>query len=170
MAQANQTKLAEVVESLKDSSKEGTVAAAIKTIQAQIGTPDNKLGSLDSRLATIESVLNGVKDDDTKLGLATKVTNIENQLKDIIGEYTTMVTAVDLFKTKTTDEASRFSNGLPDGDLTFIWVPGEHTTKFPADKNLTDAQIEFSADHKNITITDSLVVRVSPTNAELTSS
>ena len=164
LAQANQTKLAEVVESLKDSSKEGTVAAAIKAIQAQIGTPDNKLGSLDSRLALIESVLNGVKDDDTKLGLATKVTNIETQLQNIIGEYTTMVTAVDLYKTN----EGRWSTGLPDDDLTFIWVPSEHTTKFPADKNLTDAQIEFSADHKNITITDSLVVRVSPTNAELT--
>ena len=165
LAQANQTKLAEVVESLgKGYSKENTVAAAITAIQAQIGTPDNKLGSLDSRLAMIESVLNGVKDDDTKLGLATKVTNIETQLKNIIGEYTTMVTAVDLYKTS----ANRWSNGLPDDDLTFIWVPSEHTTKFPADKNLTDAQIEFSADHKNITITDSLVVRVSPTNAELT--
>ena len=164
LAQANKTKLAEVEESLKDSSKEGTVAAAIKAIQTQIGTPDNKLGSLDSRLALIESVLNGVKDDDTKLGLATKVTNIEQKLKDIIGEYTTMVTAVDLYKT----DENRWSNGLPDNDLTFIWVPSEHTTKFPADKNLTDAQIEFSADHKNITITDSLVVRVSPTNAELT--
>lgn len=165
LAQANKTKLAEVAASLKDSSKEGTVAAAIKAIQAQIGTPDNKLGSLDSRLALIESVLNGVKDDDTKLGLATKVTNIENQLRDIIGEYTTMVTAVDLYKT---NENNRWSSGLPDDDLTFIWVPSEHTTKFPANKNLTDAQIEFSADHKNITITDSLVVRVSPTNAELT--
>ena len=164
LAQANQTKLAEVVKSLKDSSKEGTVAAAIKAIQAQIGTPDNKLGSLDSRLALIESVLNGVKDDDTKLGLATKVTNIETQLRDIIGEYTTMVTAVDLYKT----DAYRWQSGLPDDDLTFIWVPSEHTTKFPANKNLTDAQIEFSAEHKNITITDSLVVRVSPTNAELT--
>ena len=164
LAQANQTKLAEVVVSLKDSSKEGTVAAAIKAIQAQIGTPDNKLGSLDSRLALIESVLNGVKDDDTKLGLATKVTNIETQLQNIIGEYTTMVTAVDLYKTN----EGRWSTGLPDDDLTFIWVPSEHTTKFPADKNLTDAQIEFSADHKNITITDSLVVRVSPTNAVLT--
>ena len=165
LAQANQTKLNEVVESLgKGYSKENTVDAAIKLIQAQIGTPDSKLGSLDSRLANIESVLNGVKDDDTKLGLATKVTNIENQLKDIIGEYTTMVTAVDLYKT----DANRWSNGLPDNDLTFIWVPSEHTTKFPANKNLTDAQIEFSADHKNITITDSLVVRVSPTNAELT--
>ena len=163
LAQANQTKLAEVVESLKDSSKEGTVAAAIKAIQAQIGTPDNKLGTLDSRLAIIESVLNGAKDDN-KLGLSTKVTKIENQLKDIIGEYTTMVTAVDLYKT----DEYRWSNGLPDNDLTFIWVPSEHTTKFPADKNLTDAQIEFSADHKNITISDSLVVRVSPTNAELT--
>lgn len=75
-----------------------------------------------------------------------------------------MVTAVDLYKT----DANRWQTGLPDDDLTFIWVPSEHTTKFPANKNLTDAQIEFSADHKNITITDSLVVRVSPTNAELT--
>ena len=165
LAKANETKLKEALASLNDSSKEGTVAATIKAIQAQIGTPDSKLGSLDSRLANIESVLNGVKDDDTKLGLATKVTNIENQLRDIIGEYTTMVTAVDLYKT---NESYRWSNGLPDNDLTFIWVPSEHTTKFPADKNIADAQIEFSADHKNFTITDSLVVRVSPTNAELT--
>ena len=166
LAQANQAKLNEVAESLgKGYSKDKTVAAALQVIQAQIGTPDNKLGSLDSRLALIESVLNGVKDDDTKLGLATKVTNIETQLRDIIGEYTTMVTAVDLYKTS---ESYRWSNGLPDNDLTFIWVPSEHTTKFPANKNLTDAQIEFSADHKNITISDSLVVRVSPTNAELT--
>ena len=145
-------------------SAENTVAAAIQAIKGQIGTPNKELGTLDTRLAAIESVLNGVKDDDTKLGLATKVTNIETQLQNIIGEYTTMVTAVDLYKTN----ESRWSTGLPDDDLTFIWVPSEHTTKFPANKNLTDAQIEFSADHKNITITDSLVVRVSPTNAELT--
>ena len=165
LANTNKQAIADALELLgKDFSKENTVSAAIKAIQGQIGTPDKKLGTLDSRLAAIESVLNGVKDDDTKLGLATKVTNIETQLRNIIGEYTTMVTAVDLYKT----DANRWSNGLPDNDLTFIWVPSEHTTKFPADKNLTDAQIEFSADHKNITITDSLVVRVSPTNAELT--
>ena len=164
-ANANKQAIADALDILgKGYSKENTVAAAIETIKAQIGTPNKELGTLDSRLAAIESVLNGVKDDDTKLGLATKVTNIENQLKDIIGEYTTMVTAVSLYKT----DEGRWSNGLPDDDLTFIWVPSEHTTKFPADKNLTDAQIEFSADHKNITITDSLVVRVSPTNAELT--
>ena len=164
-ANANKQAIADALDILgKGYSKENTVAAAIVAIQGQIGTPNKELGTLDSRLAAIESVLNGVKDDDTKLGLATKVTNIETQLRDIIGEYTTMVTAVDLYKT----DENRWSNGLPDNDLTFIWVPSEHTTKFPADKNLTDAQIEFSADHKNITITDSLVVRVSPTNAELT--
>ena len=168
LAQANANKQAidDALDILgKGYSKENTVAAAIEAIKGQIGNPNKKLGTLDSRLAAIESVLNGVKDDDTKLGLATKVTNIENQLRDIIGEYTTMVTAVDLYKT---NPNNRWSSGLPDDDLTFIWVPSEHTTKFPADKNLTDAQIEFSADHKNITITDSLVVRVSPTNAELT--
>ena len=164
-ANANKQAIADALDILgKGYSKENTVAAAIEAIQGQIGTPNKELGTLDSRLAAIESVLNGVKDDDTKLGLATKVTNIETQLRDIIGEYTTMVTAVSLYKT----DEGRWSNGLPDDDLTFIWVPSEHTTKFPADKNLTDAQIEFSADHKNITITDSLVVRVSPTNAELT--
>ena len=164
-ANANKQAIADALDILgKGYSKENTVAAAIEAIKGQIGTPNKELGTLDSRLAAIESVLNGVKDDDTKLGLATKVTNIEKQLKDIIGEYTTMVTAVSLYKT----DEGRWSNGLPDDDLTFIWVPSEHTTKFPADKNLTDAQIEFSADHKNITITDSLVVRVSPTNAELT--
>ena len=165
LANTNKQAIADALDILgKGYSKENTVAAAIEAIKGQIGTPKKELGTLDSRLAAIESVLNGVKDDDTKLGLATKVTNIENQLKDIIGEYTTMVTAVSLYKT----DEGRWSNGLPDDDLTFIWVPSEHTTKFPADKNLTDAQIEFSADHKNITITDSLVVRVSPTNAELT--
>ena len=166
LANTNKQAIADALDILgKGYSKENTVAAAIEAIKGQIGTPNKELGTLDSRLAAIESVLNGVKDDDTKLGLATKVTNIENQLRDIIGEYTTMVTAVDLYKT---NENNRWSSGMPDDDLTFIWVPSEHTTKFPADKNLTDAQIEFSADHKNITITDSLVVRVSPTNAELT--
>ena len=165
LANTNKQAIADALDILgKGYSKENTVAAAIEAIKGQIGTPNKDLGTLDSRLAAIESVLNGVKDDDTKLGLATKVTNIENQLRDIIGEYTTMVTAVDLYKTN----EDRWSTGLPDDDLTFIWVPSEHTTKFPANKNLTDAQIEFSADHKNVTITDSLVVRVSPTNAELT--
>ena len=147
-------------------SEENTVKAAIDAITGQLGAKNTGLADLDSRLSAIETVLNGVKDDDTKLGLSTKITNIETDLRTIIGEYTTMVTSVSLYKTS----ANRWSNGLPDNDLTFIWVPSEHTTKFPVDGKVADNQIEFSADHKNITITDSLVIRVSPTNAELTPS
>ena len=178
LAQANQTKLAEVVASLKDSSKEGTVAAAIKAIQAQIGTPDSKLGSLASRLADIESVLNGVKDDDTKLGLATKVTNIEKQLKDIIGEYTTMVTEVSLvgsyhLDTNEGKEWNDILNGKADlkfmsdnvvADLTF--GKGQKDDNGVVVPEATDQQTyKKGTPFNNET---SIVVRVNPTNAELT--
>ena len=161
LAQANQTKLNEALASLNDSSKEGTVAAAIKTIQAQIGTPDNKLGSLDTRLAVIESVLNGVKDDDTKLGLATKVTNIENKLKDIIGQYSTMVTDVQLF-----NFAAPNRTGF-DRTLNFAQVE-ELDNVFPANGE-ADGKFTFTKGNYHIG-EDSLLVRVSPVDAELTKS
>ena len=178
LAQANQIKLAEVVESLKDSSKEGTVAAAIKSIQAQIGTPDNKLGSLDSRLALIESVLNGVKDDDTKLGLATKVTNIETQLQNIIGEYTTMVTEVSLVGSYHLDtnegrEWNDILNGKADlefmsdnvaADLTFGKGQKDNTGAVVAEAS-NQQTYKKGTPFNNET---SIVVRVNPTNAELT--
>ena len=161
LAKANQTKLNEALASLNDSSKEGTVAAAIKTIQAQIGTPDNKLGSLDTRLAVIESVLNGVKDDDTKLGLATKVTNIENKLKDIIGQYSTMVTDVQLF-----NFAAPSRTGF-DRTLNFAQVE-ELDNVFPAE-GVADGKFTFTKGNYHIG-EDSLLVRVSPVDAELTKS
>ena len=161
LAQANQTKLKEALASLNDSSKEGTVAAAIKTIQAQIGTPDNKLGSLDTRLAAIESVLNGVKDDDTKLGLATKVTNIENKLKDIIGQYSTMVTDVQLY-----NFAAPSRTGF-DRTLNFAQVE-ELDNVFPAE-GVADGKFTFTKGNYHIG-EDSLLVRVSPVDAELTKS
>ena len=161
LAKSNQTKLTEALASLNDSSKEGTVAAAIKTIQAQIGTPDNKLGSLDTRLAAIESVLNGVKDDDTKLGLATKVTNIENKLKDIIGQYSTMVTDVQLY-----NFAAPSRTGF-DRTLNFAQVE-ELDNVFPAE-GVADGKFTFTKGNYHIG-EDSLLVRVSPVDAELTKS
>ena len=161
LAQANKTKLDEALASLNDSSKEGTVAAAIKTIQAQIGTPDSKLGSLASRLADIESVLNGVKDDDTKLGLATKVTNIENKLKDIIGQYSTMVTDVQLY-----NFANPNRTGF-DRTLNFAQVE-ELDNVFPAE-GVADGKFTFTKGNYHIG-EDSLLVRVSPVDAELTKS
>ena len=162
LANSNKSKLDEALESLKDSSKEGTVAAAIKAIQAQIGTPDSKLGSLASRLADIESVLNGVKDDDTKLGLATKVTNIENKLKDIIGQYSTMVTDVQLYAINGNWGTTGFNNH----NLIFTQTV-EKANKFPADAKAADKQLTFE-EGKYYVGEDSLLVRVSPVDAELT--
>lgn len=189
LAQDNQTKLTEALESLKDSSKEGTVAAAIKTIQAQIGTPDNKLGSLDTRLAAIESVLNGVKDDDTKLGLATKVTNIENKLKDIIGEYTTMVTEVSLVGSayycddlnqmkedwyfledglvkKVKALPLSFTSGKVDLEKDYVFGKDEKDNKT---LSVTAADQQKFVNGTTFNDVQNLVVRVNPTNAVLTS-
>ena len=178
-ANANKATLDAVAESLgKGYSKENTVADAIKAIQAQIGTPNKELGTLDLRLAAIESVLNGVKDDDTKLGLATKVTNIENKLKDIIGEYTTMVTEVSLvgsyhLDTNKGKEWNDILNGKADlkfmsdnvaADLTFGKGQKDNTGAVVAEAS-NQQTYKKGTPFNNET---SIVVRVNPTNAELT--
>ena len=181
LKQANDNKatLAEVAESLgKGYSKENTVADAIKAIKAQIGTPNKELGTLDTRLAAIESVLNGVKDDDTKLGLATKVTNIENKLKDIIGEYTTMVTEVSLvgsYHLNTNQGRGwddvlmgkadlQFMSDNVAADLTFGKGQKDNTGAVVAEAS-NQQTYKKGTPFNNET---SIVVRVNPTNAELT--
>ena len=178
-ANANKQAIADALDILgKGYSKENTVAAAIETIKAQIGTPNKELGTLDSRLAAIESVLNGVKDDDTKLGLATKVTNIENKLKDIIGEYTTMVTEVSLVGSYHLDtnegrEWNDILNGKADlefmsdnvaADLTFGKGQKDNTGAVVAEAS-NQQTYKKGTPFNNET---SIVVRVNPTNAELT--
>ena len=166
LAKDNKATLDAVVESLgKGYSKENTVAAAITAIQAQIGTPDNKLGSLASRLAVIESTLNGAKDDDTKLGLSTKITNIENKLKDIIGQYSTMVTDVQLYRFI---QGGSVEGNFHNSSLTFIQTE-EQDNVFPADAKAANKQLTFQKG-KYYAGEDSLLVRVSPVDAELTTS
>ena len=161
-ANTNKQAIADALELLgKGYSKENTVAAAIEAIKGQIGTPNKELGSLDTRLAAIESVLNGVKDDDTKLGLATKVTNIENKLKDIIGQYSTMVTDVQLY-----EFAMPNRTGF-DRTLNFAQVE-ELDNVFPAE-GVADGKFTFTKGNYHIG-EDSLLVRVSPVDAELTKS
>ena len=161
-ANTNKQAIADALDILgKGYSKENTVAAAIEAIKGQIGTPNKELGTLDSRLAAIESVLNGVKDDDTKLGLATKVTNIETQLKDIIGQYSTMVTDVQLF-----EFALPNHTGF-DRTLNFAQVE-ELDNVFPAE-GVADGKFTFTKGNYHIG-EDSLLVRVSPVDAELTKS
>ena len=178
-ANTNKQAIADALDILgKGYSKENTVAAAIEAIKGQIGTPNKELGTLDSRLAAIESVLNGVKDDDTKLGLATKVTNIENKLKDIIGEYTTMVTEVSLVGSYHLDtnegrEWNDILNGKADlefmsdnvaADLTFGKGQKDNTGAVVAEAS-NQQTYKKGTRFNNET---SIVVRVNPTNAELT--
>ena len=161
-ADKNKQDIADALKLLGEGySKENTVAAAIEAIKGQIGTPNKELGTLDSRLGAIESVLNGVKDDDTKLGLATKVTNIETQLKDIIGQYSTMVTDVQLF-----GFALPNRTGF-DRTLNFAQVE-ELDNVFPAE-GVADGKFTFTKGNYHIG-EDSLLVRVSPVDAELTKS
>ena len=179
LANTNKQAIADALDILgKGYSKENTVAAAIEAIKGQIGTPKKELGTLDSRLAAIESVLNGVKDDDTKLGLATKVTNIENKLKDIIGEYTTMVTEVSLVGSYHLDtnegrEWNDILNGRADlefmsdnvaADLTFGKGQKDNTGAVVAEAS-NQQTYKKGTPFNNET---SIVVRVNPTNAELT--
>ena len=161
-ADKNKQDIADALKLLGEGySKENTVAAAIEAVKGQIGTPNKELGTLDSRLAAIEGVLNGVKDDDTKLGLATKVTNIETQLKDIIGQYSTMVTDVQLF-----EFALPNRTGF-DRTLNFAQVE-ELDNVFPAE-GVADGKFTFTKGNYHIG-EDSLLVRVSPVDAELTKS
>ena len=161
-ADKNKQDIADALKLLGEGySKENTVAAAIEAIKGQIGTPNKELGTLDSRLGAIESVLNGVKDDDTKLGLATKVTNIETQLKDIIGQYSTMVTDVQLFKFALPNRTGF------DRTLNFAQVE-ELDNVFPAE-GVADGKFTFTKGNYHIG-EDSLLVRVSPVDAELTKS
>ena len=168
-ANANKQAIADALDILgKGYSKENTVAAAIETIKAQIGTPNKELGTLDSRLAAIEGVLNGVKDDETKLGLVAKVDNIENKLKDIIGEYTTMVTEVNLLGSYTEGSlgklALEFTSGTVARDFTF----GK------AEKDDNNVQVPAAANQQTFVkgttfnTKGELVVRVNPVNAVLT--
>ena len=178
-ADKNKQDIADALKLLGEGySKENTVAAAIEAIKGQIGTPNKELGTLDSRLAAIEGVLNGVKDDDTKLGLATKVTNIETQLKDIIGQYSTMVTEVSLVGSYHLDtnegrEWKDILNGKADlefmsdnvaADLTFGKGQKDNTGAVVAEAS-NQQTYKKGTPFNNET---SIVVRVNPTNAELT--
>ena len=172
LKQANENKqsIADALKLLGEGySAENTVSAAIKAIQAQVGTPNKELGTLDSRLAAIESVLNGVKDDDTKLGLATKVTNIENKLKDIIGEYTTMVTGVSLVGSYQVDDYNgkvdlKFMSDNVAQNLVFGKGQKDNTGTVVAEATNQQTYVKGTPFNNET----SILVRVSPTNAELT--
>ena len=155
-AEANKSEIATIKNILGDKfDAKNTVSAAIELINSQLTNDKTGLAALDGRLSSIESLLNQDTPDATSL--KTRVDNIENKLKDIIGQYSTMVTDVQLY-----NATSDFDN-----KLNFIQAT-EQANVFPG-AGVADAQFTFEKG-KYFAGEDSLLIRVSPVDAELTTS
>ena len=159
-AEANKSEIATIKDILGDKfDAKNTVSAAIELINSQLTNDKTGLAALAGRLSSIESLLNQDTPDATSL--KTRVDNIENKLKDIIGQYSTMVTDVQLYNFTTA------ANNEFDQKLNFIQAT-EQANVFPG-AGVADAQFTFEKG-KYFAGEDSLLIRVSPVDAELTTS
>ena len=160
--QENLTKVENAVKTLGTGFDEkNTVAAAIEGIKTQLTAKNTGLAGLDARLSAVEAALKGDEDGDKLPNLKLQVDNIENKLKDIIGQYSTMVTDVQLYNFTTS------TNTGFDKELNFIQAT-EQANVFPG-AGVADAQFTFEKG-KYFAGEDSLLIRVSPVDAELTTS
>lgn len=132
---------------------------AIDAIKLQINDETTGLAALDARLKVVEAWMKGGEAEGLQIDLKAieeKLDSIDGALKDIVGEYSTMVTNVSFFyaNNTTSDLSPKFSK-----------VTQKENT-FPKE-DVTDTQLTFKKDY---TTTDSVsvIVRVSPTNAKLT--
>lgn len=132
---------------------------AIDAIKLQINDETTGLAALDARLKVVEAWMKGGEAEGLQIDLKAieeKLDSIDGALKDIVGEYSTMVTSVSFFyaDNTTSDLSPKFSK-----------VTQKENT-FPKE-DVTDTQLTFKKDY---TTTDSVsvIVRVSPTNAKLT--
>ncbi len=158
---ANKTAIENALKTLGTGFDEkNTVAAAIEAINGQLTAKNTGLAGLDGRLSVIEAALKSDEDGDKLTNLKLKIDNIENKLKDIIGQYSTMVTDVQLYDFTTA--VTGFNQ-----DLNFVQAT-EQTNVFPGE-GIADAQFKFEKG-KYFVGEDSLLVRVSPVDAELTTS
>ena len=162
---ANKTAIENALKTLGTGFDEkNTVAAAIEAINGQLTAKNTGLAGLDGRLSVIEAALKSDESGDKLTNLKLKIDNIENKLKDIIGQYSTMVTDVQLFDFA----APNASLSAYDHELKFIQAAEQKNT-FPKDAKVAGKQLTFE-DGKYYIGEDSLIVRVSPVDAELTAS
>ncbi len=138
-------------------SETTTVKDAITSIDLLLKADNTGLDALDTRLKVIEDAL---KTGDDATSLATRVENIESALKNIIGQFSTMVTDVQLFNI-----AQPNYTGF-NRTLNFVQA-AEQANVFPAEANVADKQLTFEKG-KYYSGEDSLLIRVSPVDAELT--
>ena len=138
-------------------SETTTVKDAITSIDILLKADNTGLDALDTRLKVIEDAL---KSGDDATSLATRVENIESALKNIIGQFSTMVTDVQLFNIAQPNHTGFNST------LNFVQA-AEQANVFPAEANVADKQLTFEKG-KYYSGEDSLLIRVSPVDAELT--
>lgn len=146
---------------------EKAIADGLDEVKAEIAKTNEELGKLADRLKVVEDKLAAIEagegQEEALKEIQEEVEAIAEVLEDIIGEYTSMVTEVSLY---TTDKANTVGGNF-DKILNFIYVAQEKNTTFPAEEGVADRQFEFSDKNKDVTTTDSLLIRVSPTNAIL---
>ena len=138
-------------------SETTTVKDAITSIDVLLKADNTGLDALNTRLSVIEDAL---KSGDDATSLATRVENIESALKNIIGQFSTMVTDVQLFNIAQPNYTGFNST------LNFVQA-AEQANVFPAEANVADKQLTFEKG-KYYSGEDSLLIRVSPVDAELT--
>ena len=136
------------------------VQKSIDEIKLQINNEETGLAALDARLSTIEAWMKGGEAEGLVVDLKAveeKLDSIDGALKEIVGEYSTMVTSVSFY----------YTDGLQASDLGFKFSKvTQKGNTFPK-ADVADSKLTFVEGH---TTTDevSVVVRVSPTNATLT--
>ena len=168
---ANKTAIENALKTLGTGFDEkNTVAAAIEAINGQLTAKNTGLAGLDGRLSVIEAALKSDEDGDKLTNLKLKIDNIENKLKDIIGEYTTMVTGVELVSSYSggSDFGSELSYLGRNINIDMIHGLVAETSVFGdevSDKIENPVTYEKGQDIKD---DNSIIVRINPVNAELT--
>ena len=166
---ANKTAIENALKNLGTGFDEkNTVAAAIEAINGQLTAKNTGLAGLDGRLSVIEAALKSDEDGDKLTNLKLKIDNIENKLKDIIGEYTTMVTEVSLLGSYVDgalgSTALQFTSGTVAKNFVFGKAEkADATHQVPAAENQKTFVQGTTFNTKG-----ELIVRVNPVNAVLT--
>ena len=167
---ANKTAIENALKTLGTGFDEkNTVAAAIGAINGQLTAKNTGLAGLDGRLSVIEAALKSDEDGDKLTNLKLKIDNIENKLKKIIGEYTTMVTGVELVASYSTWQLGK-DLGYSGQAINLDMIHGlvAETSVFGdevSDKIENPVTYEKGQDIKD---DNSIIVRINPVNAELT--
>ena len=166
---------------MKDENVEGSLANLLKNakenLQGQINKMNdvNEAGSLAWHINNIETFIGTNEDGSLSIDkLAESIADtkvfgeaIEQAVKKANGEMLSMVTSINLYANQ--HQAQDNEGGFDgfDHTLVFSYIVEKADIKFPVADGITDAQIEFE-DGMFRSYNDSILVRVSPTNAELT--